>query len=377
MMSGAMSEEIQREMPLMFVCDYAAEYAGNFIRSLIRLAEAYDGRVVYVFPERAVGKSWIELFPSEDVRLVSFDGLRFRTSCESLLAEFGEGCLVHAHFCDDVRLLELKRRFRRLVCHMHMAEEMPVKLKSYMKKMVDRPVRSMLYREMCQGVKFVGVSQPVVYDLKRRYPEMDVVCVPNGIDFSRYRGSAVPGRPINEEGLNVLAFGTHFYRKAVDVALEACGRLTSEGLEVKLVVPVHSIESCVRDVRSCWGEIPSWMQIVHVSEDVGRLYAQADCFLSPSRSEAFGYAVLEAAYMGCRVIASDVPGQNSLKDVPGVAWVPAGDAIALAKAIASSRGCLHLRGNDCLSATRAYLEEHYGIERWVERMLAVYEGVIG
>lgn len=376
-MSEVRSEAMSQEKTLIFICDYAADYAGNFIRSLIRLAEAYDGRVAYAFPERAAEKRWASLLPTESVRFVSFSGRQFGADCEQLLAEFGNECLVHVHFCDDMRLLEIKRRFRHIVCHVHMADEAPVKLKSRLRKMAEQPLRSLLYGRMYRGIKLVGVSRPVAESVKRRYPEADVACVPNAIDFSRFRGCTVPERPLNGHGLSALVFGTHFYRKAADVAMEACGRLVSEGLGIELTVPAHSVVKCSREVRSARGGVPSWVKVVRVSEDVGLLYAQADCFLSPSRSEAFGYAVVEAAYMGCRVIASDVPGQSSLKDVPGIAWIPADDAASLARAIAESRDWLSARSEADFQNTRAYLEEHYGIERWVEGMLAVYESVIG
>ena len=48
-------------------------------------------------------------------------------------------------------------------------------------------------------------------------------------------------------------------------------------------------------------------------------YNETDIFLSPSRSEAFGNAVVEAAYSGNAIVASKVGGQASL-EIEGAYW---------------------------------------------------------
>lgn len=181
--------------------------------------------------------------------------------------------------------------------------------------------------------------------------------------------------PVPSASLRVLVFGTHFERKAVDVAMSGCDRLIKQGRDVTLTVPVHSEGECASKVIALRGGVPRWMHIVPVTEDVPSFYSSHDLFLSPSRSEAFGYAAVEAAYMGCGVVASDVPGQNSLKGIDGIQWVRPNDPEDLANAMVASADLLSARTGNDLGALRASLESQYGIGRWIADMLKVYDSL--
>jgi glycosyltransferase involved in cell wall biosynthesis len=65
-----------------------------------------------------------------------------------------------------------------------------------------------------------------------------------------------------------------------------------------------------------------------------RLYAQAAVVCVPSRAEGFGIPVLEAMALGAAVVASDLPSVREIAG-PAATLVPAGDAAALAAALAA------------------------------------------
>lgn len=70
---------------------------------------------------------------------------------------------------------------------------------------------------------------------------------------------------------------------------------------------------------------------------------------------------------------SDVLGQNSLRGVPGVIWIPAEDAGTPVDGIGSALDGVQTQ--TALEKTRRFLEEHYGIDRWVEEELALLRGI--
>lgn len=359
------------EDTVIYIANYAANYGGNFIRSLRVLAEIRGGVSVFLFPEGAKVKSWVSELEGHEVLFASFSGRGFHEACEGLAVRYGKSALVHTHFVEGLHLAQVLRTFKRVVCHQHMAIDAPADWRGAVKALAKR----LIYGSFYSKAKFVAVSKPVAESLSALYPNVAIKCVPNAIDFSRYDENAARSIARPHTPLRALIFGTHFERKAVDVAIDACERLTSCGREVMLAIPTHNIADAVGKVEALKGGVPSWVHIVPVTEDVASLYDSADVFLSPSRSEAFGYAVVEAAYMGCGVVASDVPGQNSLKDIVGIQWVNPEDPDGLADAMLASRDLFLSRAPEDLDALRDDLELQYGIERWVADMLAVYESI--
>jgi glycosyltransferase involved in cell wall biosynthesis len=73
----------------------------------------------------------------------------------------------------------------------------------------------------------------------------------------------------------------------------------------------------------------TWLEWV---EDVSALLAALDVFVSPSHSESFGMAILEAMASGTPVIATDTDGARELLGA-GVDRVPVGEPVRLAEAI--------------------------------------------
>lgn len=129
----------------------------------------------------------------------------------------------------------------------------------------------------------------------------------------------------------VLFVGEPEARKGVATLLQAMALLPQAmRAETDLVIagasgqyPLPEAPSSVR-VRSV-----GWVE----DEELAQLYAGAAALAFPSRYEGFGLPVVEAMAAGAPVVAADSPG---LREAGGQAalYVPAGDAPALAQALA-------------------------------------------
>jgi len=109
-----------------------------------------------------------------------------------------------------------------------------------------------------------------------------------------------------------------------------------------------------------------------LSEDEMRdTYAAADAFAILSQRYAWGLAPLEALAAGTPVILTAGAGVvGILRDRPGVQIVPSDDPASIAAAI---RGWRRGAGREGIEATRAWLRDEYSIDRYVERMMQIYE----
>ena len=112
--------------------------------------------------------------------------------------------------------------------------------------------------------------------------------------------------------------------------------------------------------------------VLPVTEYVKSIFDTVDFFVSPSRGEAFGYAVVEASSSSCEVIASLVPGQDTLKDIPETIWISPNDSVGLANAITDRIPLLH---SSDFSSRKDYILSHYSIAAWVNSVNARYSEV--
>ncbi len=109
--------------------------------------------------------------------------------------------------------------------------------------------------------------------------------------------------------------------------------------------------------------------------DPERVLAAADVFVMPSRHEGLSFAVLEAMAAGRACVVSDGPGNPEAVGDAGVV-VPAGDEHALAAALA--RLTADGRERERLgAAARRRAAQAFSAGRFVERMAALYRGLLG
>ena len=121
--------------------------------------------------------------------------------------------------------------------------------------------------------------------------------------------------------------------------------------------------------------MPKWITILPAIENIASYYRSMDIFLSPSRSEAFGMSSIEAAYCGCKVIVSKVPGQEEI-GVPDVIWI-SNPETNLDRSIDELAESLKkvIISDDVIEEKefiRKYIENNFSMDKWVREIIALY-----
>ena len=118
-------------------------------------------------------------------------------------------------------------------------------------------------------------------------------------------------------------------------------------------------------------ELPGWSE----SARAWRLLAESGIVLLPSRMEGLPVAILEAMAIGATVITTPVGAiTDAIEEGVTGLLVPAGDAPALAQAIARLLRDPALRARLAEAARRRF-EERFTIERTAEKIAALYRRV--
>lgn len=118
-----------------------------------------------------------------------------------------------------------------------------------------------------------------------------------------------------------------------------------------------------------------FLRLLEPTEDVFSYHDAADVFLSASRSETFSYALLEALSIGKVCVSSEIAGVLWAKRFPIVHWFESGNADALADALKDAM--IDADSADFSSraeTAKQLVNENYGIDRWIDGILSVYEG---
>lgn len=151
---------------------------------------------------------------------------------------------------------------------------------------------------------------------ENRIPAQKLVVIPNGIEILR-SSELIDGRPRqravspigdNNEGVvNLLFVGRLDTSKGIDVLIRAFDQLPDTKYALT-VVGSAVVDEPVRWDTHTRAEFVGWQSGAALLS----YYAQADVLVVPSRWEAFGLVVVEAAAHGCPALASNVGGLPEL-----------------------------------------------------------------
>jgi glycosyltransferase involved in cell wall biosynthesis len=198
----------------------------------------------------------------------------------------------------------------------------------------------------------------------------ELAVIPNGLDLTAFSAGPPPppDRPFTAAFLGRLT-----EEKGVRVLLEAA-RTFPDAPEVRLVVAGDGPLRMAVEAEARRGG--SRLEYLGHQQDVRAVYHAADAVLMPSLSEGHPLTALEAMACGLPLVASRTGGLAEIV-VEGETGllVPPGDVAALVDAVgtlASDRDRARALG----ASGRRRVEAEFGVDRMLERLISVYEGVL-
>jgi len=217
--------------------------------------------------------------------------------------------------------------------------------------------------------KLVGVSDAVTQDIKTVHPRFEAYSIVNAIHFERLDQKDVFEKA---DGITLLVMGWDYKVKGIDLALKATECLRKK-YNITLQIVAGKCEDKIKNiVKEQYGEDTDWIRFLPTTNNIGTYYHSNDIFLSPSRSEAFGYASVEAAYCKNSVILSRVGGQKDLK-IKGAYWVNPDDVEDLTAKI--EQALLELNSPEKIKQkerVKAEVEQIYSLKKWSDKLVALF-----
>lgn len=354
-------------MRVLQVLNYSAPYRGNFIDSLEAIQKNNLTKIenFYLFDEetRTKSVSWIHTI-NKDNRHVFYLKKSFFNDIKlikQIIRKYNID-VIHMHFwgirMHTIISLAMLGTNAVLVRHFHNHSDYNVHI-------LKRLYGNVFYR----NATLIGCSESVANSIKRDFPKLDVRCVNNAISFERFAKYEVINKK-NNNRISVMIFGADFERKGVDIAYKAARRLIEKGYKINLCIVCSINEQICKDkLKELIGTavLPEWIQFLPPRQDIATYYRAVDVFISPSREEGLTYAIPEAAYCGCKVIASRIGGQLYHARIPGIMFIEPDDDLALSNAILQICGEKNDDGK-----IKEFIVKEYGLKKWVNAIVSIY-----
>ena len=368
-------------MNVLITADYGAPSSGNFIASLLELAERMreaGDRVCFLFPDNGRGgHTWLHWLRENgfsaqlmDMSLTEDEKVAV---LERIVSE-NRIDLIHSHFGFCHRILVTRRKDLHNV-QVLFHDHMDFSPQGDLRKQKMRTIAwSALYRLKGVGVVSVMERKHKTYLLlpkKRRW------YVPNGLSLRRNvpreltREERRAQMGIGEDQKLCLFLGWDMYRKGVDIAVKAVADLRQEDPSVHLGLVGFGnqpSEESLNWIRERTGIEPmcDWIHFLPSTEDMFSCHRAADAYLSASRKEAFSYGLLEAISQNVPVVVSDIEGTAWAQAYSKCHSYPVEDPHRCAEAIREAFGRREEPSNlDELLA-------RYGIEAWCREIMKIY-----
>lgn len=354
------------EKNIIIITDYAAPYEGNFIASikaLEKVAKNKNYKMKFLFSKRAMNIEWVTKFSAQyDVEFFD-EGIFDVIKILSKSMKEGVENILYSHFARHktqvaIKIFKMVRRNFRLVQHFHNHCKIP-------KKFPKKQLMELAYR-LYEGDLNIGCSESVMKSMP--YNPRKNVFVNNAIDFSRLSENNDMNKIKNQKKeFIILMFGFDYYRKGVDIAINAVKNIADEK-KITLVISLASnYEKIENIIKGEFQKIPDWIKLLPSNENVSEYYNMADIFLSSAREEGFCYSLVEATYCGTRCISSKIGGVPL--DIPGIISFESENIEDLKNKILWS-----LENNENkLEEAKKYIVEKYDLNKWAEEVMKKLE----
>lgn len=238
------------------------------------------------------------------------------------------------------------------------------------------------------AVRVVAVSQAVNDALRRQkiFDDDTIVTIHNGIDIDRFAGriekeNAFPNKE-KKTGPFLVGVVGHLSRiKGQEDFIRAAAIIASRRTDVDFLIvgedksPNGENRAALEGLIAKLG-VAERVRITGWLDDVKEILDRLDIFVSPSRSEPFGLAIIEAMACDVPVVASMSEGAREIiEDNVTGRLVPVVDAIALADTI--DELLTNTSERDRLAANAlASVRQRFTLERMVDETEQLYADVL-
>jgi glycosyltransferase involved in cell wall biosynthesis len=235
--------------------------------------------------------------------------------------------------------------------------------------------------------RVIAVSQAVADGLFEQdiFARDKIVVIHNGVDLDRFAKSREDDSPRRQKTGGRLCVGTIGELapiKGQENFLRAAAIVSSRRDDVDFVIAGEDksrtgenrrlLETMIDEL-----DLRQRVRIDGWADDVGELLSEFDVFVSASRSESFGIAMVEAMASGVPVVATMTAGAREIIDADKTGLlVPIGDAEALAAAICQLLDERNMRERLESNAQRM-VSERFSLDRMVGRTEQVYRDALG
>jgi glycosyltransferase involved in cell wall biosynthesis len=256
---------------------------------------------------------------------------------------------------------------------------------------------------MARGDVVIANSRYTARLIAERYatPGARIEVIPRGVDVAKFdpdriaedrvaalrgRWGLAPDRPIILQAARLTGW------KGQAVLIDAAARLQAAGrlgpAVVVLAGDAQGRDSYVRMLQDQIDRIglKDGVRLVGHVEDVAAAFATAQVtVVASTEPEAFGRTAIEAAAVGCPVIATEIGAPpETVRAEPAVAadaitgWlVPPGDADALAARLGDALALVPAARRELGQRARCHVLGTYTVEAMQRRTLAVYDRLLG
>ena len=350
---------------VLHICDYAANYRGNFMDSLESLEKYHDHvKNFYLFPARAQhtsAKEWIqELNKEQEIAYIQKENLFSNVLLLLNILKKHKINRIVRHFSDKKMDLLIRIFFdgKKVIRFFH-NDCKPAG------NVVMQKIKEVLYK----GNKMVGVSDAITSHIKAVYPQYSVHSLVNAINFARLDHMEEFQKA---DGISLLIMGWDYERKGVDLAVKAAHALREKyDLTLQIVGGINE-EEVKKLACKILGEEADWIHYLPPTNHIGTYFAKNDIFLSPSRQEAFGYANIEAAYCKNSIVLSRVDGQGELQ-IEGAYWVESDNIEDLTQKL--EQAVLELSLPEKIAQreqVRAQVMQNYSLQEWSNKLVDLF-----
>ncbi|HTK19760.1 MAG TPA: glycosyltransferase family 4 protein [Mucilaginibacter sp.] len=360
---------------LQFLC-FRSPYGGSFFKSLLRLEETLKNDsidMVYLFHEDTSDIPWVQGLIDEGKKIYFLSGSFYQDilTIKKIIAKHHIK-YVHAHFAGtrQFTMFKIVKMFykRDLIIIRHLRNH-------------DKPrglVGESLRKALNHVDLYIGCSESVAIEYRKNFNLKNgkVTYVTNAIDFNRLNEYEKLNRSdfyISSDTTVFLMFGFDYYRKGVDLVLEAMDGLVQQGHDVCLLLSLSvNRENIESKIKIRFGEIPEWLRILKPRDDIASYYNLSDYFISAAREEGFCNALVEAAYCERPIISSNIPGPQTL-NIPHTYMFESEDIAGLQDAMLSLITLSQDKKEQIITEQKAYVEKAFDLDEWAQQIKGIYQ----